>query len=35
MNDFDLNKTIPASEVYEKYGINQDDIDSMDEVEFE
>lgn len=33
MKDFDLNKTIPASEVYEKYGIDQDDIDSK--VEFE
>lgn len=30
MNDFDLNKTIPASEVYGEY-----DIDSLDEVEFE
>ncbi|MBP3399719.1 MAG: type II toxin-antitoxin system Phd/YefM family antitoxin [Erysipelotrichaceae bacterium] len=32
---FDPNETIPASEVYARFNISQDEINAMDEVEFE
>ena len=35
MNQFDMSKTIPAEEFYKEFGITQEMIDAMPEVELE
>ena len=35
MSGFNPENTVPASEVYARFNINQQEIDAMDEVELE